>query len=142
MRACILLLILGFFASAPALVSAQAEPPQASLGSSVRVEIPRGKVRIVYVESDEGMVLLVEGNGVAVRARRVFLGDGKIAVPFEATTQGFFTPNGKVNAAALVLKENSTYAFPAGMEQAWGRRAGEVYVLTPGIRFEMKMKKK
>lgn len=132
---CILLILGG---SAPAPVPAQAEPPQAPLGSSVRVEIPHGKVRIVYVESNEGMVLLVEGNGVAVRARRVFLGNGKIAVPFEATTQGFFTPNGKVNVAALVLEEKSTYAFPAGMEQAWGRRSGEVYVLTPGIRFEPK----
>ncbi len=115
----------------------QDKQPRAALASSVQVKLPAGDVEIEYVESKEGMVLIVNSKGASVQAQRVYLGDGKIAVVFEASHKGFFTPNGPVNAAAIDFKEGSVIKVARGKREVWGAKPGEVYVLTPGIRFEV-----
>lgn len=118
---------------------ASEEKPRAkSLASSVRVTLPLGTIQITYVESDEGMVLDVYCRGTSVRAQRLFLGDGKIAVKYEASSEGFSTPNGPVNAAMIELKEGSTLAVARDQQFEWGAKKGEVYLHTESIKFGMK----
>lgn len=116
--------------------SSQDKPERTKLGSSIQVEFPHGDVRITFVESREGMVLRADCDGVSVQAQRLYLGDGKVAVQYEALTSGFYTPNGKVNAAAIEFKKSTTINVPPGVIEKWGTRRGEVYVNTPSLHFK------
>jgi hypothetical protein len=104
------------------------------MGSSVRIDLGDGELQIGYIEADEGMMLLAEVEGSSVRARRLFIGNGKQAVAFESTNDGFLTPNGIKNAAGITLPRDSVLEVPKSKLEPWGARAGEVYLLTERIK--------
>lgn len=114
----------------------QDQPTRTPLGSTIQVVLPEGDVEIQYAETADGMVLLAKSLDASVQARRLYLGDGKIAVAFEASSKGFLTPTGLVNAAAIQLKDGSVFKIPHGKTEKWGERVGEVYVLTGGIKYQ------
>jgi hypothetical protein len=105
---------------------------------AVQVMLPSGTVTVSYVEAAEGMMVYVTAQEVTVKARKLFLGDGRIAVKFEARHDGFFTPAGKPNVAGLTYESGAIIKFNNESRQAWASEAGVVYVLTPDITFEPK----
>ncbi len=107
---------------------------RASFRSTIQVDLGEGDLSIGYVETEEGMVLLADVEGSKVRARRIFIGDGKQAVAFESTRDGFLTPNGIKNAAGIEFPRDKVYEVPKVTIEPWGARAGEVYLLTKRIK--------
>lgn len=105
---------------------------------AVQIMLPQGKVTVSYVEAAEGMMVYVESQGVTVKSRTVSLGDGQVAVRFEARHDGFYTPDGKRNVAALSYEPGATIQVTKDNRQAWAHQAGAVYVLTPDITFKEK----
>lgn len=97
--------------------------------------MPLGDIEIAYVESNEGMVLIAKCKGMSVRSQRLYLGDGKIAVMYEASTDGFFTPRGKVNSAAIELRNGDSVTIPSTKLEKWGANRGAVYILAEGVKF-------
>ena len=108
---------------------------RAPLAGPVEVELPAGDVLIQYVESKNGMALLITSHDGKVEVQRARLGDGKVAVLFEASTKGFLTPKGMINAAGVTIEEASTYKCPIAKKEAWGEKRGEVYIRVP-LKFE------
>lgn len=109
---------------------------QAPIASPILAVLPQGDLEIVYVESKHGMTLIVKSHDGSIQAQRIWLGDGKAAVMFEATNNGFRTPKGRVNAASLAYEEASTLTFPRHAKSVWGAKRGEVYVRVPGLKFQ------
>ncbi len=103
--------------------------------SSVQIELPSGDIEIAYVESNEGMVLVAQVSGISVRSQRLYLGDGKIAVKYEASNNGFFAPSGKVKSAVLEIKKGDSVVVPSAKIEKWGAVHGAVYILVRGIKF-------
>ena len=122
----------GMFA---ALAPADEKTPPFHAESSIQVEMPFGDIQISYVESNEGMVLIAKCKDVSVRSQRLYLGDGKLAVMYEATNSGFFTPGGKVNAAQIELKRGQSIQCRSTKREEWGAKRGAVYLLTEGLTF-------
>lgn len=103
--------------------------------SSIQIEMPSGDIDISYVESNEGMVLIAKCKDVSVRSQRLYFGDGKLAVMYEATNHGFFTPSGKVNSAQIELKAGQSISFPSTKREKWGKHKGAVYLLKEDLTF-------
>jgi hypothetical protein len=116
-------------------LSGQIPPQQAGCQSSIQVEMPSGDIEIVYVESSEGMALIATCQQVSVKSQRLYLGDGKSAVLFQASNDGFFTPNGKVSAAKIELKKGHIVSVPKDKMERWGANRGEVYLQATGLKF-------
>jgi len=137
MRSFTLPLIVVCLLTVPWALASEGKPASVPLGSSVQVTLPLGTIQISYIESEEGMVLEAYCRGTTVRARQLYLGDGKIAVKYEASNQGFSTPTGNVNAAMIELKNGSTIKVKRDQVSQWGAKCGEVYLNTESIKFEV-----
>jgi hypothetical protein len=65
------------------------------------------------------------------------LGDGKVAVAYEATSGGVWSQGRKLpNQAAFDFRHGSVIEVGREHLQPWGRQAGEVYVRLQGIEFK------
>lgn len=104
--------------------------------TSVQIEFPIGDIKISYIESSEGMVLKADNRSVSVQARRLFFGDGKHAVAYTATNHGMQTPNGRVNKAALEIKDDTTITTTAENLHKWGKIRGAIYIKVPNLKVE------
>jgi hypothetical protein len=72
-----------------------------------------------------------------VRARRLYLGDGKVAVAYEATSQGVHSQGRWLpNQAAFDFKHRSVIEVGREHLLPWGEKSGEVYVRLQGIEFK------
>ena len=129
--------IFAFVAMGILAVLAQVQDGKPSVGprSSIQIEMPQGDIEIAHVESDEGMVLIAKCKDVTVKSQRLYLSDGKHALMFEASTNGFFTPSGKVNSAAINLRQGDHLSFPESKSEKWGAKRGEIYLLIKGVSF-------
>ncbi len=114
-----------------------AQVPTKNIGcpSSIQVELPLDDIEIALVESNEGMVLIARCQDVSVKSQRLYLGDGRTAVLFEASNDGLFTPNGNRNAAAIEFKKGQTISVPKEKSERWGANRGEVYLQTAALKF-------
>jgi hypothetical protein len=61
---------------------AQDKPPAAAPLGAIEVQLPEGDLRMFFVEAAGGMELLLQTGDSHVQARRLFLGDGKVAVAY------------------------------------------------------------
>ncbi|MCA9155670.1 MAG: hypothetical protein KDA38_12815 [Planctomycetales bacterium] len=118
------------------LLTQAAEPAPTPRGpsSSIQIEMPSGDMEIAFIESNEGMVLVATCQGVKARAQRFYVGDGEFAVLFEASTDGFWTPHGKVNAAGITLESDSVISVPRNALTRWGAKRGELYLRTDSLK--------
>ena len=122
--------------------AAQDKPPAAAALEAVEVQLPEGDLRMSFVEAPGGMALLLHAGDSHVRANRLFLGDGKIAVAYEATNSGVHSQGRWLpNQAAFDFKHRSVIEVSSEHAQKWGARAGEVYVRLQGVEFRVVEKK-
>ncbi len=68
-----------------------------------------------------------------MRARRVYVGDGKMAVKYEASQFGMITPAGKSKRGAITIKDGERILTDAAKLTKWGIKPNEVYLLIPNI---------
>jgi hypothetical protein len=112
-------------------------PAAAPLGS-IQVQLPEGELRLSYAESPEGMALLLHAGDAHVRGRRLWLGDGKIAVAYEATNSGVVSQGRKLpSAAAFDFNHRTVIEIHPDHAHKWGQKAGEVYVKLQGVQFKL-----
>jgi len=131
-------MLAGSLLQAGGFAAAQDRPPAAAALGAVQVQLPEGDLRMSFVESPEGMALLLHAGDSHVKARRLFLGDGKIAVAYEATNNGVHSQGRWLpNQAAFDFKHRSVIEVSRDQAQPWGQRAGEVYVRLQGIEFRV-----
>lgn len=106
-------------------------------GQPVVVALPHGRVEVLYYESEWGMRIMVKTGAAEVQGRRVHIGDGKVAVAFEADGKGWDGPDGRVNRAGVDYPAGATVRVPADRAKKWAAVAGEIYVLTPELTYQV-----
>ena len=112
-------------------------PAPAPLGS-IQVQLPEGELRLSYIESAEGMALLLHAGDSHVRGRRLWLGDGKIAVSYEATNSGVISQGRRLpNAAAFDFDHSTVIQVHPEHMHRWGQQSGETYVKLQGVKFKV-----
>ncbi len=129
-----------YFGSWTYAQNAPLQKPLKSLGGPVQVQLREGDIQIDYIEAAEGMSLLLTCRGVTVQGRRLFLGDGKEAIRFEAT-EGFYTHRGLINAAGVDIDIAKKLKVAKSQVEKWGVRDGEIYVRVPELKFEIEESK-
>ena len=104
----------------------------------IQVVFPAGDVSISIVETKKGKAVRVSVKDSSVQAKRVYLGDGNVAVEVEATEDGVRI-NGKkgglTSNLGYTFEKGSIIAILPGQLKAGAVKAGEVYATVPGIEF-------
>ena len=122
-------------------VYAQEQEPTTIHDGVVQVELPDEDVTLHWFESRGGMTIQLETQKATVQAQRMYLGDGKVAVelvadhPDEIRFQGQST----VKHGHKFLNRSVIQVQP-GYKKAVELKPGDVYVILPGIRFELPKK--
>jgi hypothetical protein len=105
---------------------------------AVRVQLPEGDLRMSYVEASSGMELLIHAGDAHVQSRRLYLGDGKIAVAYEATGNGVWSQGKQLpNQAAFDFTHKTVVEVSREHAKPWGQQAGEIYVRMQGVEFKV-----
>ena len=79
---CLLVLLL---ATLLICTSAERVCAQKPTRNFVEIEFPIGDIEVIFVESSRGMILVATSGTIRMRARRIYFGDGKRAVKYEAS---------------------------------------------------------
>jgi len=104
-----------------------------------QVTLPASDTVITLVEQKKGRAVRVMSKGVVVQAVRIFLGDGKVAIEIEASADGV-RMNGAFTAPGFKFHKGAVIELPADHLKAAELKAGDVYVIAPGITFEAQKK--
>lgn len=134
--------------------SLAAPAPRRREGAVRRIILPAGAVKCENVKTPGGVVVRVTAGKVVVEGKRLFLGDGKVAMVIEATDQGMRF----VHAWGMQGESESTGTIGGGKffvidgthtdqpGAAWllepdcptadKLEAGSVYLVTPSIHFK------
>lgn len=126
----------------PNLAGAQDKPPVAAPLPAVRVQLPEGDLRMSYIEAASGMELSIHAGDAHVKSRRLYLGDGKIAVAYEAANNGVWSQGKQLpNQAAFDFTHKTVVEVSCEHAKPWGQQAGEIYVRMQGVEFKVVEKK-
>ena len=79
-------------------------------------------------------MLTITSGSISMRARRVYVGDGKTAVKYEASQFGMITPAGKSKRGAITIENGERILTDAAKLTKWGTKRNEVYILVPNIK--------
>jgi len=128
---CFVLMLAGFGVNAHFVWSAD------SIDSSVvQVRLPGEDATLLYVEAKGGFTVKLETENSAIEARKLYLGDGNVAVLLEAhPLKGPYFQGAELNQG-YVFKKNATIPLKHGFQRACDLAPGSVYVILPGVTFE------
>ncbi len=112
---------------------AQERPP-----GPVEIELPVGDVHLRHDETLKGMMFTITSGPIEIRARRVYIGDGKNAAKYEASNFGMKTPLGLIKKGAIKLEDGATITTDSDQLSKWGVKSNEVYLLVPNLRLGTK----
>lgn len=136
-------MMLGFVVAAvmsTALVSSAARGESID-GRVVKIDFPVADVSLGYVETPGVFSVELDAGSIAVRGQKFYLGDGKIAVELEAhETKGIFFQRTEHLNQGFVFKKYDVVKVRPGYKRAGELKPGEVYVVFPGVKFELPTK--
>jgi hypothetical protein len=107
---------------------------QERLPPVVEIDFPIGDINFRHDETLRGMMLTITSGKISMRARRVYVGDGKLAVKYEASQFGMLTPTGTTKRGAITVKNGARILADAERLTKWGSKSNEVYLLVPNIK--------
>ncbi|WP_147866087.1 hypothetical protein [Stieleria maiorica] len=107
---------------------------QERLPAVVEIDFPVGDIHFRHDETLRGMMLTISSGPISMRVRRVYVGDGKLAVKYEASQFGMITPNGTTKRGAITVANGARIQTDAERLARWGSIANEVYLLVPNIK--------
>ncbi len=129
-----------FFAVVFACVSLAAVPPASADsidGSVVQVRLPNQDVTLSYIERKSGFTVELESNDGSVEGQKLFVGDGTVAIELVAhPSEGIFLQGDQYRQGDQ-FKKGSTIKVRPGFKKASALTAGDVYVVLPGVKFEL-----
>lgn len=108
-------------------------------GRVVQVTLPHSDIQVVYLEARGGMSLELTAGGVKVIAPKIYVGDGKVAIPLEAHgTDGIFLEGSKSVNSGHVFKQYSVVEINAEHKLASDLQPGDIYIEFPTVNFKVK----
>lgn len=131
----VLLLVLAFASPAtPRDDSSVRRPPKLPAGVRLRV-IPPDEIKLMFVESFGGMtVALTTKKGVWINARKMYVGDGTIAVTLEANNHGIWMQGSRRFSQADRFPR-ALIKVRKGYKRIEQLKPGELYVILRGVTF-------
>jgi hypothetical protein len=106
-------------------------------GRVVQVKLPNQDVTLSYVERKGGFTVELETKDGSVEGQKLFIGDGMVAVELVAhPSNGIFLQGDKYRQGDQ-FKAGSTIKVKPGFKKASALTAGDVYVVLPGVKFEL-----
>jgi hypothetical protein len=124
------------FVAALALPAGHAGGAESIHSGVVQVRLPREDLTLLFVEARGGMTVCLKGVESQVEGRRLFLGDGRVAVALEATTAGILFQGRTGLNQGFRFRVGSVVRLLPGYRKAAELKPGDVYVTLPGITFE------
>lgn len=104
--------------------------------SVVQVRLPGEDATLFYVEAKGGFTVKLETENSSIEARKLYLGDGEVAVLLEAhPLKGPYFQGAELNQG-FIFKKNATIPLKRGYKKASDLEPGSVYVILPGVTFE------
>ncbi len=108
-----------------------------SLDSSVvQIRLPGEDATLVYLEAPGDFTLRLETENSSVESRRIFLGDGEVAVELRIDPVKGPLFQGEEIHSGHVFKKDATIKLRPGYKKASELRPGSVYVILPGVTFD------
>ena len=133
---CLLVLLL---ATLLICTSAERVCAQKPTRNFVEIEFPIGDIEVIFVESSRGMILVATSGTIRMRARRIYFGDGKRAVKYEASNSGIETPSSnKKIGGGFDIDDGMTIIAESTKLEEWGAKSNEIYVKVPNLKFKVK----
>jgi hypothetical protein len=126
--------------TAIALASTLVMPPQAESesidGRVVQVQLPLEDATLLYVEMKGGMAIELKTATASFRGTKFFLGD--VAVPMQVVPTRGIVFQGKTKLEqGFQFTEKTVVKVLPGYKRAVDLAPGDVYVILPGVVFEM-----
>jgi hypothetical protein len=106
-------------------------------GRVIQVVLPAQDVTLFYVESRAVFTVQLKTEGASVQGQRFYIGDGKVAMELVAhVTDGIFLQGVKYRQGDQ-FKKGAVITVRPGHKKASELKPGEVYVVLPGVSFEL-----
>ena len=125
------LLVVTVFASPCGVVRAGAID-----SSVVQIRLPGEDATFIYLEAPGGFTARLETENSSVEARKIFLGDGEVAVELRIDPVKGPVFQGEEIKSGHVFKKDATIKLHPGYKRASDLRPGSVYVILPGVTFD------
>jgi hypothetical protein len=106
-------------------------------GSVVQVRLPNQDITLSYVERKSGFTVELEANDGSVEGQKLFVGDGTVAIELVAHPSNGIFLQGNQYRQGDQFKKGSTIKLKPGFKKASALTAGDVYVVLPGVNFEL-----
>lgn len=124
-----------------AAVLAAAEPAPARGdgidGRVTRVTLPAQDVTLLYIEARAVFTVQLKTERASVEGQRLYVGDGEVAIELVAhPTDGIFLQGVKYRHGDQ-FKKGSAIKVRPGHKKASELKPGDVYVVLPGVSFEL-----
>ena len=110
---------------------------QSIRGEVVQVRMPAEDIRFAFVESRGGMTVELRTESTSVQGRKLYVGDGAVALELEANDSGIWLQKSERFGQGDRLPVGSTIAVKPGYHSAVDLKQGDVYVILQGIKFQM-----
>lgn len=106
-------------------------------GGVIQVRLPGEDATLLYVEARGGFTVRLQTDNSSIEARRMYLGDGKVAVELVADALKGPLFQGLELDQGYVFKKDATIKVLPGFKKAVDLNPGSVYVILPGVTFEV-----
>jgi hypothetical protein len=106
-------------------------------GGVVQVRLPSQDVTLYYVERKGGMTVELKAESASVEGRKLYLGDGKVAIELVVHKTDGILLQGVEYRQGDQFKNGSTIKVRPGYKSAAALVPGDVYVTLPGVTFEV-----
>ncbi len=105
-------------------------------GSFTWVSLPADDVTFTYVERAP-FTVKVEAAGSTVEGRRFYIGDNKVAIELVAHPLDGIFLQGVNRGGNFIMTKGATISVKPGYKKPLDLKPGDVYVVLPGIKFEI-----
>jgi hypothetical protein len=105
-------------------------------GRVVQVALPPQDVTLMFIEAREVFTVRLETPSASVEGRKLYIGDGDVAVDLVATHQGL-SLQGVACRQGDQFKKGSTIQVRAGYKKPAELKPGDVYVVLTAVFFKL-----
>lgn len=106
-------------------------------GRVVQLQMPAEDFTLYYVEAREVFTVKLASKSASIEARRMFIGDGEIAVELYAhSINGIYLQTASKKQGDQ-FKQDSRIQVEPGYKRAADLKPGDLYVTLPGIIFDL-----
>ncbi len=110
---------------------------QSISGDVTQVRLPAEAIRFSFTETSAGMAVRMKAGEASIQSRKMYVGDGSVAILLEANDSGIWLQGTEKYRQADTIASGSTINVKRGFLSVNDLKKGDVYVVLEGIHFEL-----